>query len=148
MWSLRAADNIKRLLWWFQVYHVAHMHKKSPLEFLKKFTRSKFVKNCQKCMKKCYTPMVLALHHDRHHLVKPHECPNCKNNYLSPAAYYREDTCRKNALPGVILRAAFFRMILIRLESLFFRQKFFFCLIFPFILKFLEDVFSVRLETS
>jgi len=84
----------------FQVYHVTHMHKKSPKEFLSNFTRTKFVKNCQKCMKKCFTPMVLALHHDRHHLVKPYECPNCLKSYLSPAAYYKEDFCRKNALPG------------------------------------------------
>ena len=84
----------------FQIYHMTHMHKRSPGEFLESLSRTANLKICPKCIKKCYNPLILALHHDRHHLTKPLECPSCRKNFLSPASFYREDRCRKNSLPG------------------------------------------------
>ena len=90
----------------FQVYHAVHMHNINPVAFLSQFRKSKNVKVCPKCAKRCFSPMVFSLHHDRHHVATPIECQACNESFLSPWIFFREDTCKKNSLPGELLKTS------------------------------------------
>ena len=79
-----------------------HMHKKKPSKFIGEVMKNhNNLYTCKRCMKKCKSPIILAIHHDRHQIQgRLLTCPfSCKKNYPSPAAYYSADNCKKNSLP-------------------------------------------------
>ena len=86
----------------YLLYHLMHIHKKKPSDFINEISnKANRVQTCPRCMKKCSSPIVLALHHDRHPVSYKHfTCKyNCRKNYSSPAQYYSNDTCKTNSLP-------------------------------------------------
>ena len=86
----------------YLLYHMTHVHRKKPSKFIGEIMKNhNRLFTCKRCMKKCKSPIILAIHHDRHQIQgKLLTCPfSCKKNYPSPAAYYSADNCKKNSLP-------------------------------------------------
>ena len=86
----------------YLLYHLMHVHRKKPSKFIGEVMKNhNRLFTCKRCMKKCKSPIILAIHHDRHQIQgRLLTCPfSCKKNYPSPAAYYSADNCKKNSLP-------------------------------------------------
>ena len=85
----------------YLLYHLRHNHGRNPAKFVASvMEKHNELFTCQRCMKKCCSPIVLALHRDRHQINGKHlTCPHCSKNYTSAAVYFANDTCKRNSLP-------------------------------------------------
>ena len=97
----------------YLLYHLLHIHGKRPIsviyEMLKEDTKAVGEAledsdvqrvNCGRCFAKCSSALIMALHHDRHQMKnKLLTCPHCKKSYTNPAAYFSNDTCKRNSIP-------------------------------------------------
>ena len=86
----------------YLLYHVVHIHQFKPAHFISDLMdKKRQILTCPRCVsKKCLSPIILALHHDRHQAQGKHlTCPNCRKNFTSPAAFYSQDSCKSNGLP-------------------------------------------------
>ena len=84
----------------YLIYHLIAKHDLQPRDYISEVMgNTPQVMSCPRCMKKCLSPIVLALHHDRHMLQNKHiKCQDCRKNYVSPAVYYANDTCQSNGI--------------------------------------------------
>ena len=92
----------------FLMIHVFAKHQLTPRAYCEKikygFIHAKDLNEeliCSKCVKKCASPMALALHHDKHFLKDFHICGKCKKNFMSYSNFYQKDFCGENDIPQV-----------------------------------------------
>ena len=97
----------------YLLYHLLHIHGKRPISFIYEMLKEDTKNignaledsevqrvNCGRCFAKCSSPLIMALHHDRHQMKnKLLTCPHCKKSYTSPASYFSNDTCKRNSIP-------------------------------------------------
>ena len=54
----------------YLLYHLLHMHKEKPSKFIGEVMKNhNKLLTCSRCMKKCKSPIIMAIHHDRHQVI-------------------------------------------------------------------------------
>ena len=105
--SLEVADKLTRCLKCNEkfehvtglLYHLTKVHNSKAISHIIQFHNKGEEVHCEKCTKKCLSPIVYALHHDRHHLSSEFiKCPTCQYSYVSPSNFYYKDFCGDNNL--------------------------------------------------